>query len=49
MTDETWNALVDRLAGPHDPDTQGWTRRDEAMQALGEAGIWPAAISEDAP
>ncbi|MGX9120373.1 hypothetical protein ACWTU6_27470 [Mesorhizobium sp. BHbsci] len=48
LTDETWNALVDRLTGPHDPKAPGWTKRDETIQALGEAGIWPAAIREDA-
>lgn len=47
LIDEAWNALVDRLAGPHDPDAQGWTRRDETIQALGEAGVWPAAIMDD--
>ncbi|RWD50574.1 MAG: hypothetical protein EOS25_26390 [Mesorhizobium sp.] len=47
LTDETWNALIDRLAGPFDPDQEGWTQRDEVIQALGEAGIWPAAIRQD--
>ncbi len=46
LDDATWNALVNRLTGPHDPDAQGWTRRDEVMQALGDAGIWPASIRE---
>ncbi|KRB31709.1 hypothetical protein [Mesorhizobium sp. Root172] len=47
LENEAWNALVDRIAGPHDPGEQGWTVRDEMIWALGEAGIWPTAIKED--
>ncbi|CDX21947.1 conserved hypothetical protein [Mesorhizobium sp. ORS 3324] len=46
---ELYNRLLDRVAGPHDPDAQGWTRRDEVMQALGDAGIWPSSILDDRP
>lgn len=50
IPDENWNALVDRLAGPFDPEAQGWTRRDEVVAALMDAVVWPASIkSEDAP
>jgi hypothetical protein len=45
LDDQTWNDLVDRIAGQHDANEEGWTARDETILALGEAGIWPAAIS----
>ncbi|MER9210070.1 hypothetical protein [Mesorhizobium sp. M0771] len=48
LEDEAWNALVDHIAGPQDPERQGWNRRDEAIEALGEAGIWPAVIRDHA-
>lgn len=47
LLDENWNALVDRLAGPFDADAQGWTRRDEVVAALMDAGVWPAGIQSD--
>ncbi|MER9682650.1 hypothetical protein NKJ23_25565 [Mesorhizobium sp. M0184] len=37
LDDEPWNGLVDRIAGPHDLDEQGWNLRDETIWALGEA------------
>ncbi|RWD80463.1 MAG: hypothetical protein E5V25_04305 [Mesorhizobium sp.] len=45
LDDETWQRLVDYLAGPHDPAAQGWTRRDEVIEKLGEVGVWPASIN----
>ncbi|WP_181180380.1 hypothetical protein [Mesorhizobium sp. B1-1-7] len=47
LLDENWNALVDRLAGRFDAQAQGWTRRDEVVAALMDAGVWPAGIKRD--
>lgn len=47
LTDENWNALVDRLAGPHDPQATGWTKRDEVVAALMDVNVWPAAVRHD--
>ncbi|ESY66312.1 MULTISPECIES: hypothetical protein [Mesorhizobium] len=44
LLDENWNALVNRLAGPFDAKGQGWTRRDEVVAALMDAGVWPLCI-----
>lgn len=46
LNDETWNALVDRLTGPHDPAEPGWTRRDEVVAALMDANVWPVRIAQ---
>ena len=45
LDDATFDALVDRLAGPIDPHAEGWTRRDEMVQALMDAHVWPARVS----
>lgn len=44
LSDETFDALVDRLSGPDDPAEQGWTKRDEVIWSLMDAGVWPARV-----